>query len=125
MLRKMTCIVCPMGCQMTIEEKNDNTYAVSGNTCKRGPKYAISELTNPTRIIPTTVVIKNAVVPRLPVKTANPIPKQKIFDAMALINQVVVEAPVQSGEVVLKDLLGLGIDVVCTKSMDRCDSFTA
>ncbi|HAZ06363.1 MAG TPA: molybdopterin oxidoreductase [Acetobacterium sp.] len=120
MKKEMTCIVCPIGCQMTIEEKADGTYEVTGNTCKRGPKYAINEMTNPTRVIPTTVVIKNAMLPRLPVKTAEPIPKGQIFDAMAAINQVVVEAPVKTGDVVIKDLLGLGNDVVATRTMDKC-----
>ncbi|MGV8907045.1 MAG: DUF1667 domain-containing protein [Acetobacterium sp.] len=120
MKKDMTCIVCPIGCQMTIEEKIDGTYEVSGNTCKRGPKYAINEMTNPTRVIPTTVVIHNAMLPRLPVKTAQPIPKGQIFDAMAVINQVVVEAPIKTGDIVLKNLLGLGIDVVATRTMDKC-----
>lgn len=120
MKKDMTCIVCPIGCQMTIEKKTDGTYEVTGNTCKRGPKYAINEMTNPTRVIPTTVVIKNAMLPRLPVKTAEPIPKGQIFDAMAVINQVVVEAPIKTGDVVVKNLLGLGIDVVSTRTMDKC-----
>lgn len=120
MKKDMTCIVCPIGCQMTIEKKADGTYEVTGNSCKRGPKYAITEMTNPTRVIPTTVVIENAMLPRLPVKTAEPIPKGQIFNAMAVINQVVVEAPIKTGDVVLKNLLNLGIDVVATRTMDKC-----
>lgn len=120
MKKNMTCIVCPIGCQLTVEPKNDGTFEVTGNGCKRGPKYAYAEMTNPTRIIPTTVVIKNAMLPRLPVKTAQPIPKGQIFDAMAAINQVVVEAPIKTGDVVLKNLLGLGIDVVSTRTMNKC-----
>lgn len=120
MKKNMTCIVCPIGCQMVIHQKNDGTFEVTDNNCKRGPKYAITELKNPTRVIPTTVVIKNAMLPRLPVKTAKPIPKGQIFDAMAAINQVVVEAPIKTGDVVLKNLLGLGIDVVSTRTMNKC-----
>ena len=81
---------------------------------------AINELTNPTRVIPTTVVIKNGMLPRLPVKTAEPIPKGRIFEAMAAIDQVVVEAPIKIGDVVIENLLGLGINVVSTKNMDHC-----
>ncbi|WKY45469.1 DUF1667 domain-containing protein [Eubacteriaceae bacterium ES2] len=120
MKKEMTCIVCPIGCQMTVEAKADGTYDVTGNNCKRGPKYAVAEMTNPTRVIPTTVVIKNAMLPRLPVKTAEPIPKGKIFEAMDAINKVSVNAPVKTGDVVIKDLLGLGIDVVSTRTMDKC-----
>lgn len=120
MKKNMTCIVCPIGCQMTIEDKPDGTYEVTGNTCKRGAKYAVNEMTNPTRVIPTTVVIKNAMLPRLPVKTAEPIPKGKIFEAMDVINNVIVEAPVKTGDIVVENLLGLGINVVSTRTMDKC-----
>lgn len=120
MKKNMTCIICPIGCQLTVVPKDDDTFEVTGNTCKRGPEYAYAEMTNPTRVIPTTVVIKNAMLPRLPVKTAQPIPKGQIFDAMAAINQVVVEAPIKTGDVVLKNLLGLGIDVVSTRTMNKC-----
>jgi len=121
MIKELTCINCPMGCQLTVVDKNDDgNYEVTGNTCKRGPKYAINELTNPTRVIPTTVVVRNAMLPRLPVKTAEPIPKGKIFDAMKVINQVVVDAPIKSGDIIIENLLGLGINVVSTKTMDKC-----
>ena len=121
MKKELTCITCPMGCQLTVVDKNDDgNFEVTGNTCKRGPKYAINELTNPTRVIPTTVVVRNGMLPRLPVKTAEPIPKGQIFEAMKAINQVVVDAPVKIGDVVIENLLGLGINVVSTKNMDRC-----
>lgn len=120
MKKEMTCIVCPIGCQMTVELKEDGTLDVTGNTCNRGPKYAYAEMTNPTRVIPTTVIIENAMLPRLPVKTAEPIPKGKIFEAMEAIDKVVVKAPVKTGDIVVKDLLGLGIDVVSTRTMDKC-----
>ncbi|MGL4606304.1 MAG: DUF1667 domain-containing protein [Eubacteriaceae bacterium] len=120
MKKEMTCIVCPIGCQMTVVDKKDGTYDVTGNTCKRGIKYAVNEMTNPTRVIPTTVVIKNAMLPRLPVKTAEPIPKGKIFDAMEVINKVVIEAPIKTGDVVVENLLGLGINVVSTRTMEKC-----
>ncbi len=120
MKKEMTCIVCPVGCQMTVEQKEDGTIDVTGNACKRGPKYAVAEMTNPTRVIPSTVVIENAMLPRLPVKTAEPIPKGQIFEAMEAINKVKVQAPVKTGDVVIKNLLGLGIDVVSTRTMEKC-----
>jgi CxxC motif-containing protein len=119
MKKEMTCIVCPIGCQMTVEDNGDGTFDVTGNTCKRGSKYAFNEMTNPTRVIPTTVIIHNAMLPRLPVKTAEPIPKGQIFKAMAVINKVSVNAPIKTGDVVVKNLLGLGIDVVSTRTMEE------
>ncbi|MDO4288703.1 MAG: DUF1667 domain-containing protein [Eubacterium sp.] len=118
MKREVTCISCPMGCQMVVEEK-DGKFTVTGNTCKNGEKYGIEEVTAPKRVIPSTVVINGALMARLPVKTADAVPKEKIFDVMKEINKVVVEAPVKMGDVVIKDVLGTGVDVVSTKTMPR------
>jgi len=120
MKKDMTCIMCPIGCQMTIEGSEGN-YTVTGNSCKNGEKYAIEEMTAPKRIIPTTVVVKDALIARCPVKTAEPVPKEKIFEIMDVINKVVLEAPVHVGDVVVKDILGTGVDVVATKTMPRVD----
>ena len=83
-------------------------------------KSGIQEMTNPQRVVPSTVVIKGAMLSRLPVKTADTVPKAKIFDIMKAIDEVVVEAPVKMGDVVLADVCGTGVDVVATKSMAAC-----
>jgi len=116
MKKNIVCISCPIGCQLTVEG-SDGNFTVTGNTCKNGETYGIQEMTNPQRVVPSTVVIKGAMLTRLPVKTADTIPKAKIFDAMKEINDVVVEAPVKMGDVVLKNVCGTGVDVVATKSM--------
>lgn len=118
MKRELTCISCPLGCQLTVEEK-DGEYTVTGNNCKNGIKYGIEEVTAPKRVIPSTVVINGGLIARLPVKTADAVPKEKIFDIMKEINKVVVEAPVKMGDVIIKDVLGTGVDVVATKTMPR------
>ena len=94
-------------------------YKVTGNTCKRGEAYAVKEMTNPTRVIPTTVKIKNAHLNRLPVKTNAPVPKGLIFECMNTINKVEVEAPIKLGDIIIKNILGIGIDVVATKTMEK------
>ncbi len=114
--REMTCIVCPIGCRMTITEV-DGELQVQGNQCPRGEKYAVEEVKNPTRIVPTTVRIAGGVLPRLPVKTAEPIPKDKIFDVMADVNQVTVEAPISVGDIIIENAAGTGVAIVATRSM--------
>ena len=116
MKKEMVCISCPMGCHLTVEGEGDN-WTVTGNNRKNGERYGIQEMTDPRRILPTTVVIKGAMISRLPVKTAQEIPKGKLFDAMDELSKVVVEAPVKVGDVVLKDVCGTGIDVIATKTM--------
>lgn len=110
MKKEMTCIACPMGCHLTVEGEGDK-WTVTGNSCKNGERYGIQEMTDPRRIVPSTVVIKGAMLHRLPVKTAQEIPKGKIFDCMDALAKVVVKAPVKMGDVVLKDVCGTGIDM--------------
>ena len=116
MEKTIICISCPMGCQLTVTGEEGN-FTVTGNTCKNGEKYGIEEVTNPQRVVPSTVVIKGALTPRLPVKTADTIPKSKIFDCMKALEGVVVEAPVKMGDVIVENVCGTGVDVVATKTM--------
>jgi len=119
--KEMICIVCPMGCRMTVTEDKSEPegYKIEGNTCKRGYKYAVDEKKNPTRIITSTVKINNGILNRLPVKTNKVISKKLIFECMDEINKVQVEAPINLGDVIIKNILNTGIDIVATRSMDK------
>jgi CxxC motif-containing protein len=114
-MKEMICIVCPVGCHMTI----DSNMNVFNNKCKRGEVYAKKELTNPTRVVTSTVRIESNLQRRVPVKTLEPIPKEKIFDLMALLQDVTLKAPVHRGDVVLKNVFDTGIDVVCTMQLEE------
>lgn len=118
---ELVCIVCPMGCRLTLT-KDDNApkgYIIEGNICKRGVDYAIKEMTSPTRMLPTTVKIKDGFISRLPVRTTVAIPKELIFKAMDEINKVEVDAPVKCGDIIISNLLGTGADIIATRSMRR------
>jgi len=116
--RKMICISCPIGCRLTVTEEKGE-LVVTGNQCKRGEVYGKKEVTNPTRVVPTTVKIRGARLRRLPVKTDTPLPKPMIFDAMAIINAVEVEAPIKVGDVIIENILETGVNIVATRSMER------
>ncbi len=115
MNRDLICIICPRGCMLHVEEQNGE-LCVSGNACPRGTKYAIDECTNPLRTITSIVRVNNREDCMVSVKTAAPIPKGKIFDAMAQIRAVSVEAPVKIGDVILKDVFGT--DIIATKDVE-------
>lgn len=119
--KEMICIVCPIGCQLTVMEnlESQDGYRVEGNKCPRGKVYAIEEMTCPTRIVTTTVCIENSFLKRLPVKTHKPIPKELIFKCMSAINEVVVKAPVKVGDIVIENILDIGVNVVATRSMNE------
>ncbi|MCM8711420.1 DUF1667 domain-containing protein [Clostridium sp. SYSU_GA19001] len=114
--KELICISCPLGCslEVSIDDKN---IKVSGNSCKRGEIYGIKECTNPTRIVTSTVFIKNGTEEVLPVKTEKDIPKDKIFECIRLLKDVEVKAPIKIGDVVVSNVLGTGINVVATKSI--------
>ena len=105
------CIMCPMGCPLTIEEINGEVV-VSGNTCKRGAMYGKEEDTHPTRCVTTLVEMMSGGVASC--KTSTTVPKERIFDVVNFIGKLRVPDDVKIGDVVAKDVLGLGADVVIT-----------
>lgn len=113
----LTCIVCPIGCALSVMMDNAGILSVDGNTCKRGEAYARAELTNPTRLLTTTVVIEHGCLNRLPVFTEYEIPKSMLFEAMKVLNNVRVQAPVTLRQVIIEDLLGTGVKVLASRSM--------
>ncbi len=115
-MRELVCIVCPKGCTMKIEEK-DGEISVTGNSCKRGASFAVSEMTEPKRTVCTTVrtVFKDA--PVIPVRVSAEIPKDRIFDVMREINAVTLSSPVGRNDVIIKNVLGLGADVITTSGV--------
>lgn len=115
--RELTCIGCPMGCLVTVEMENGEILNVTGNTCKIGDDYARKEVTNPTRIVTSTVLLAGSDKTRLPVKTASDIPKAKIFDVMEEINKASAKAPVKTGDVVISNVAGTGVDIIATRSI--------
>ncbi len=112
---QVICTLCPKGCHLTVDEGEGNK--VSGQGCPLGEDYGRAELLHPARTITSTVCVKGAALPRCPVKTARPIPKGMIFDAMKLLDGVVLEAPVQAGQTVVADILGTGIGFVTTRGL--------
>ena len=117
--KNLICIGCPMGCPLTVKMEHGEVVSVTGNTCKRGDIYARKEVTNPTRIVTTTVRVKNGNMPVVSVKTAQDIPKEKIFDCVEALRDVCVEAPVQIGDVILENAAGTGVDIVATGNVKQ------
>ncbi len=116
MKKEMTCICCPIGCQMEIElADNGEILSVSGNTCPRGNVYAREELTHPTRVLTSSVRIRGR-NDMLSVKTAAPLSKGKLFEAMKKVQNTVAVAPVKIGDVIIKDIAD-GVDLVATRDV--------
>ena len=114
--RELICIGCPMGCPVSVELDGNEVVSVTGHTCKRGEVYARKEVTNPTRIVTTTVMVEGGTVDMVSVKTKEDIPKDKIFQCVKALKGVTVQAPVHIGDVILANVAGTGVDIVATKN---------
>lgn len=120
--KEFVCIVCPKGCRLTAEisgEGGEGGVTVSGYSCKRGKEYGRTEALHPVRSVTSTVRVTGGVRPLVPVKTVQEVPKEKIFDCMEAIRALSVEAPVQTGQILLRNIAGTGIDLAATGKMEK------
>ena len=116
-IKIMTCIVCPVGCEMTVRYEGKRIDSVEGNVCKRGLVYARAEIENPRRTLTTTISVDGGEIKFLPVKTDAPIPKGKLFEAMRAAKLLKAAAPVKLGEVICADFIEQGINLIAGRDI--------
>ena len=115
MIRNMTCIGCPMGCDLRVKVENGEAKTVEGNTCGIGKKYAIEEIAAPKRMVTSTMKSSNGVP--VPVKTQSSIPKDKIFAVVKEIKKAEISLPICIGDVVINNVADTGVRVIATKNI--------
>ena len=118
-MKEMICICCPMGCRLSVDDSDKNDIKVTGNTCPRGAKYARDEVICPKRMVTSIAQVNGGEINMVSVKTSDSIPKDRMFDALVLLNGLSVDAPVKKGQVIVADVLGLGVDFVATKDVQK------
>ena len=118
-MREFICINCPLGCQLKVDDSDLNNIIVTGNTCPRGKKYGIDEVLNPKRMVTSSVVVLNGKENVVSVKTKEAIPKELIFESLEILKNTKVEAPVNIGDVIVKNILGTNVDFVATRNVER------
>ena len=104
MIKTLTCIECPIGCEITVDLNGDKILSLTGNACPRGKLYAQDEVVCPKRVITSTVRAKDGSL--VPVKTDKPVKKSEIFSVMEKINAVVCDMPVTMGQVLVANIEG-------------------
>ena len=119
MNRTLTCIGCPMGCLVTVTLDGGEILSVTGHTCKRGEIYAKKEVTDPTRIVTSTVRVSGGVKERVSCKTREDIPKDKIFAVMEEINRVTVPAPIGIGDILIENAASTGVAIIATANVQK------
>ena len=121
-LKKLTCINCPLGCSIEVEMEGSEIVGINGNTCPRGEVYARNEVTNPKRVVTSSVYVTGGERAVVSVKTEEAIPKDKIFDCVKAMCDIKIAAPVGIGDVVDDDIAGTGIRLVATANVGRRES---
>jgi CxxC motif-containing protein len=115
-ITKMICITCPKGCTLDVTHDGQVVLKVDKG-CKRGAEYVQRELTDPRRMVASTILVEGGIHPLVPVYTEAPFPKPRIRELMVELRRVKLKAPVQGGSVVLADALGTGINIIASRDM--------
>ncbi len=113
------CTNCPMGCgiTLTVDEKSDEVINIEGNKCKQGKEYALAEYKNPVRVLTATVRTNSLENPLLPVRTDKPVPRDKMKEMMYVVARVNVKKPVQLGQVVEQNIMGMDVNLIATENL--------
>ena len=119
MKRIYTCILCPNGCEISVEYEGGELLSAEGNLCPKGLAYVTQEITAPKRTISTSVRVIGGELPVTSVRLTAAVPRERIFDVMREIAKLAVYAPVIAGTVLIRNVLELGSDVIVTKSVEK------
>ena len=114
MAKEFICIVCPKGCHIQVDGDS-----ITGYTCARGLNYVKQELVDPRRTLTSTVLVSDGTIRVCPVKSSDTLPKDRLFDVIDVIDHTIIKAPIHIGDVVIENVLGLGIDIVATKEVEH------
>lgn len=115
--RSLICIICPVSCTLEVALRDDGVIEVSGNECRRGARYAQREITDPVRVVTTTVRVKGGEVRRLPVRSDTEVPKHLVRQVVEYLNNVEVSAPVEAGQVLVNNVLGTGANIISCRRL--------
>ena len=118
-VKELTCISCPLGCSLTVTMEGKEVVKVEGNTCPKGKAYGEKEVTNPTRIVTSSVKVRGGILPVVSVKTASDIPKEKIAECSRALKGIQIDAPVKIGDTVLRNVGGTGVDMIATRNVSK------
>lgn len=115
------CIVCPVGCELEVvrDKEQSRIIDIKGLRCPKGKEYACREVTDPRRVLMAVVKVRDGHLPVVSVKTAEPIPKNRLFDAVKRISRIEVEAPIKLGDIIVDDILGTGVPLIATNNVKK------
>ena len=116
---QLICILCPRGCHIQIHPGKNGEWEVEGHVCKRGRDYAIQEAACPLRVFTTSLWVDGGAHRLVSARTDRSIPKDKIIESLKLTKGLTVKAPIDIGDVLIKNIAGTGANLVATRKVDR------
>jgi CxxC motif-containing protein len=115
---RLTCVLCPVGCELEVRGDGGEELQIIGNQCDKGVPFALEEVLHPKRNLATSVPAKGTEARMVSVRLSAPVPREMIFPILAEIAKLRPEAPVRRGQILIADVLGTGVDVIATRSVD-------
>ena len=117
--KRYVCIICPNSCEIDVEYSGKTLTKISGQTCKRGDEYVRKELIAPERGITTSVPVRKGSIPLVSVRSSKTVSKELLPNLIAEISKARADAPVKMGDILIKNVLGTGADIIATKNVPR------
>lgn len=116
--KQLTCITCPAGCRLDVCYARQKIISISGNQCPRGLDFVQKEIFNPVRILTTSITIESKIACRLPVRSKDPVRKDKLPQLIREVKKIKAEAPVKAGDCLAANLLGTGVQIIASQTID-------
>jgi CxxC motif-containing protein len=113
------CVVCPIGCEIDVVHDGSKIISMEGNKCEKSKEFVSQELIEPMRLLTTTVRIEGSRWPVIPVRTDKAVPKRLFPQVMKRLRRITLQAPVNMLDVVVRDILRIGANVIATRTMHR------
>ena len=117
--KHFVCVVCPVGCEIDMVHDDKKIISMEGNRCDKSVEFVSQELIEPMRVLTTTVRIQGSKWPVIPVRTDKAVPKRLFPRIMKRLRRVKLQAPVDMLDVVVKDVLRTGANIIATRTMPR------
>lgn len=114
---RLTCILCPAGCELEVLDEGDR-LDVRGNECDKGIGFAESEVRHPLRNLATSIPLRGTAARMVSVRLSGPVPRERVFPILEAIAGLRPDPPVRRGQVLISDVLGTGVDVIATRTLE-------
>ena len=118
MIKKIICTTCPNGCEITADYTDRDNFSIEGNRCNRGYEFTLNECFEPKRMFTGSVRLKGSSRKMLPLRSDAPVPKEMLMDISESIRDIEVSAPLDSHQIIVKNVLGTGVDLISTMTVE-------